>query len=169
MPRCCVILSARFVENRPSIESSALGAKWGSGRVTGYPAVTCEETASSWRQIAPGDNNVGFRLIDTPGLREVQLWATDPAVAQTFPEVSELAIDCRFRDCHHQGEPGCAAVAGVGSGQIDADRLESFPRLRRELDRLDRESDPLLAKQHKSKIKRIMRAQEQQQRRRTKP
>jgi ribosome biogenesis GTPase / thiamine phosphate phosphatase len=111
----------------------------------------------------------GVLLIDTPGLREVQLWATDPAVAQTFPEVSELAIDCRFRDCQHQGEPGCAVVAGVGSGQIDANRLESFHRLRRELDRLDRESDPLLAKQHKSKIKRIMRAQEQQQRRRTKP
>ena len=60
-------------------------------------------------------------------------------------------------------------VAGVGTGQIDADRLESFHRLRRELDRLDRQSNPLLAKQHKSKIKRIMRDQEQQYRRRPKP
>jgi hypothetical protein len=60
-------------------------------------------------------------------------------------------------------------VAGVGTGQIDADRLESFHRLRREVDRLDRQSDPLLAKQYKNKIKRIMRDQEQQQRRSTKP
>jgi ribosome biogenesis GTPase len=111
----------------------------------------------------------GVLLIDTPGLREVQLWATDTVVAQTFPEISELAIDCRFRDCRHQGEPGCAVVAGVGTGQIDADRLESFHCLRRELDRLDRQSDPLLAKRHKSKIKRIMRDQEQEYRRRTKP
>ena len=60
-------------------------------------------------------------------------------------------------------------IAGVGTGQIDADRLESFHRLRRELDRLHQQSDPLLAKQHKGKIKRIMRDQEQQYRRRMKP
>jgi ribosome biogenesis GTPase len=123
--------------------------------------------ATTDRHLVP--LSTGVLLIDTPGLREVQLWATDTAVAQTFPEVSELAINCRFRDCQHQGEPGCAVVAGVGTGQIDADRLESFHRLRREVDRLDRQSDPLLAKQYKNKIKRIMRDQEQQQRRSTKP
>jgi ribosome biogenesis GTPase / thiamine phosphate phosphatase len=111
----------------------------------------------------------GVLLIDTPGLREVQLWASDTAVAQTFPEISELAIHCRFRDCQHEGEPGCAVIAGVATGQIAVDRLDSLRRLRRELDHLDRQSDPLSAMQHKSKIKRIMRAQEQQQRRRTKP
>jgi ribosome biogenesis GTPase / thiamine phosphate phosphatase len=111
----------------------------------------------------------GVLLIDTPGLREVQLWASDKAVAQTFPEISELAIHCRFRDCQHEGEPGCAVIAGIATGQIAVDRLDSLRRLRRELDHLDRQSDPLSAMQHKSKIKRIMRAQEQQQRRRTKP
>jgi hypothetical protein len=60
-------------------------------------------------------------------------------------------------------------VAGLASGQIEADRLDSFRRLRRELEHLDRQSDPLSAMKHKSKIKQIMRAQEQQQRRRTKP
>jgi len=110
----------------------------------------------------------GVLLIDTPGLREVQLWASDTAVAQTFPEISGLAIHCRFRDCQHEGEPGCAVVAGIATGQIDVDRLDSLRRLRRELDHLDRRSDPLSALQYKSKIKRIMRAQEQQQRHRTK-
>jgi ribosome biogenesis GTPase / thiamine phosphate phosphatase len=110
----------------------------------------------------------GVLLIDTPGLREVQLWASDTAVAQTFPEISELAIHCRFRDCQHEGEPGCAVVAGIARGEIAVDRLDSLRRLRRELDYLDRQDDPLSAMQHKSKIKRIMRAQEQQQRRRTK-
>jgi len=111
----------------------------------------------------------GVLVIDTPGLREVQLWASDTAVAQTFPEISGLAINCRFRDCRHNGEPGCAVVAGIGTGQIDADRLDSFHRLRRELDHLNRQRDPLSAMQYKSKIKRVMRAQEQQQRHRTKP
>jgi hypothetical protein len=60
-------------------------------------------------------------------------------------------------------------LAGVGTGKIDARRLDSLRRLRRELDHLDRRADPLSAMQHKNKIKRIMRAQEQQQRRRTKP
>jgi ribosome biogenesis GTPase / thiamine phosphate phosphatase len=111
----------------------------------------------------------GVLLIDTPGLREVQLWARDTAVAQTFPEISELAMHCRFRDCHHQEEPGCAVVAAIATGQIDMDRLDSLRRLRRELDHLDQQSNPLSALQYKSKIKRIMRAQEQQQRHRTKP
>lgn len=111
----------------------------------------------------------GVLLIDTPGLREVQLWASDTAVAQTFPEIFALAIHCRFRDCQHEKEPGCAVVAGISTGQITVDRLDSLRRLRRELDHLDRQSDPLSALQHKSKIKRIMRAQEQEQRRRTKP
>jgi ribosome biogenesis GTPase / thiamine phosphate phosphatase len=111
----------------------------------------------------------GVLLIDTPGLREVQLWASGTAVAQTFPEISELAINCRFRDCQHKGEPGCAVVAGIATGQINANRLASLHRLRRELDHLDRQSDPLSAMRHKGKIKRIMRAHEQQQRRRIKP
>jgi ribosome biogenesis GTPase len=111
----------------------------------------------------------GVLLIDTPGLREVQLWASDTAVAQTFPEIAELAMHCRFRDCHHEEEPGCAVIAGVATGQIGMDRLDSLRRLRRELDHLDRQSNPLSALQYKSKLKRIMRAQEQQQRHRTKP
>lgn len=110
----------------------------------------------------------GVLLIDTPGLREVQLWASDTAVVKTFPEISELAIHCRFRDCQHEAEPGCAVVAGIATGQIDVGRLDSLRRIRRELDHLDRQSDPLLAMQHKSKIKRIMRAQQQRQRGRTK-
>jgi ribosome biogenesis GTPase len=110
----------------------------------------------------------GVLLIDTPGLREVQIWAGDTAVEQTFPEISELAVHCRFRDCRHQGEPGCAVAAGVETGEIDAGRLESLHRLRREQERLERESDPLAASQHKRKLKQVFRAYEKQQRERKK-
>ncbi len=111
----------------------------------------------------------GVLLIDTPGLREVQLWASNTSVEQTFPEISLRAMNCRFRNCQHRGEPGCAVLAGVATGQIDADRLESFHCLRRELEHLDRQSDPLSAMQHKRKLKRIMRAYEKRRRHRPKP
>jgi ribosome biogenesis GTPase / thiamine phosphate phosphatase len=111
----------------------------------------------------------GVLLIDTPGLREVQLWATSRAVEQTFPEISELATQCRFRDCQHTGEPGCAVVAAVETGEIDADRLENLHRLRRELEHLERERDPLTASEYKRKLKTMFRAYEKQQRQRTKP
>jgi len=111
----------------------------------------------------------GVLLIDTPGLREVQLWASSTAVDQTFPEISQLARHCRFRDCQHVGEPGCAVLAGIEAGEIDADRLASLNRLRRELEHLKRERDPLAALEHKGKLKTMFRAYEKRQRHRTKP
>jgi ribosome biogenesis GTPase len=102
----------------------------------------------------------GMLLIDTPGLREVQLWASESSLDQTFPEICSLAMSCRFRDCGHSGEPGCEISAGVADGRIEATRLESFHRLRRELDHLDRQNDPLAAMQHKRKLKGMMRAYE---------
>ena len=100
----------------------------------------------------------GVLVIDTPGLREVQLWASESSLDHTFPEISNLAINCRFRDCRHSGEPECAVIAGIEDGQIEATRLESFHRLRRELEQLDRESNPLAAMQYKRNLKRMMRA-----------
>lgn len=98
----------------------------------------------------------GVLLIDTPGLREVQLWASTTSVEQTFPEILELAANCRFRDCQHQGEPGCAVAAGVERGEIETARVESFHRFHRELEYLDRQSDPLAALEHKRWLKGLL-------------
>jgi ribosome biogenesis GTPase len=106
----------------------------------------------------------GALLIDTPGLREVQLWARDDAVYQTFPEISEFASKCRFRDCQHTIEPGCAVLAGVAEGLIDANRLESLHRLRRELQYLYRQDNPLLAVDEKRRIRQLMRAYQKHKR-----
>lgn len=111
----------------------------------------------------------GALLIDSPGLREVQLWASPDRVAQTFPEISEAAQRCRFRDCQHGGEPGCAVLAGIETGEIEAERVDSLQRMRRELDYLDRQSDPLAAAQYKRKLRQIMRAAEKVLRHRAKP
>lgn len=74
----------------------------------------------------------GWLLIDTPGLREVAAWAAGDAVDEVFDDIFETAAGCRFRDCRHQGEPGCAVREAVDEGAIDADRLENYLKLSRE-------------------------------------
>ena len=68
----------------------------------------------------------GSLLIDMPGLREVQLWAGDEAVDAGFREIQELAAACRFRDCRHSGEPGCAVVnSGLDAARARVSRAKS--------------------------------------------
>ena len=72
----------------------------------------------------------GACLIDTPGLREIQLWAGSDTITAVFDDIAELAVQCRFGDCTHTREPGCAVRDAV-----DAGRLASFHKLQREADR----------------------------------
>jgi ribosome biogenesis GTPase len=78
----------------------------------------------------------GGIIVDTPGMREVQLWADEETGAEqiddTFPEIAELEGLCRFRDCRHEHEPGCAIKEAVESGRITADRYRSYLKLRDE-------------------------------------
>ncbi len=84
----------------------------------------------------------GALVIDTPGLREVQLWAEEESVDAVFEEIEERATRCRFRDCRHENEPGCAVRAALEAGDIDLGRYESWRKLRREVAYLDSRSDP---------------------------
>jgi len=68
-------------------------------------------------------------LIDTPGMRELQLWDSGEAVGETFVDIEARAAGCRFRDCQHRTEPGCAVRAAVDAGEIAGLRLESFHKL----------------------------------------
>ena len=74
----------------------------------------------------------GGLLIDTAGLREFQPWDAASDLDAVFPEVAELAARCRFRDCRHEGEPGCAVQLALGDGSLDARRFEHYLRLKRE-------------------------------------
>ncbi|HET6953110.1 MAG TPA: ribosome small subunit-dependent GTPase A, partial [Acidimicrobiales bacterium] len=74
----------------------------------------------------------GGVLIDTPGLREVGLWADLDAVAATFSDIEDLAAGCRFGDCAHDGEPGCAVTGAVADGTLAAARLDQWRALERE-------------------------------------
>lgn len=75
----------------------------------------------------------GGLLLDTPGMRELGLWNAESGLADVFDDVAALAADCRFGDCRHDREPGCAVLAAVAGGQLPAARLESFHKLEREL------------------------------------
>ena len=76
-------------------------------------------------------------VIDTPGLREIQLWDADSGVGGAFADIESLAERCRFRDCHHDAEPGCAVLEALESGTLEPARLSSFRRVLRELEYLD--------------------------------
>lgn len=76
----------------------------------------------------------GGILIDTPGMRELGLWDSDSAPGDVFPEIADLAEQCRYRDCTHAGEPGCAVMEAVEDGAIDPKRYESWLKLVREMD-----------------------------------
>ena len=83
----------------------------------------------------------GAVLIDTPGMRELGLWNAEEGVEVTFADILELAPGCRYRDCTHQSEPGCAVIAAVESGDLKPERLESFHRLQREIEHTRRRAD----------------------------
>lgn len=83
----------------------------------------------------------GGVLIDTPGMRGLALWDAEEGIEAAFPDIEALATECRFRDCRHEAEPGCAVVNAAESGDLPERRLDSYRRLRREMEELFRRQD----------------------------
>ncbi|MFE9053677.1 ribosome small subunit-dependent GTPase A [Streptomyces mutabilis] len=100
--------------------------------------------------VMPG----GGVLIDTPGLRGVGLWDAGSGVGQVFAEIEELAGDCRFHDCAHESEPGCAVLAAIDSGELPERRLESYRKLMRENQRIVAKTDARLRAEIRKEWKR---------------
>ena len=83
----------------------------------------------------------GLLMIDSPGMRELQLWADAGSADDAFSDIAEIAEGCRFSDCRHQGEPGCAVQAALSEGRLEFRRFENYLELRRELDYLQRKQE----------------------------
>ena len=94
---------------------------------------------TSHRQLVPLPE--GGLVLDTPGMRELQLWDADEGMQAAFADVDALAAQCRFADCAHREEPGCAVRAALAGGTLDVERFESWGKLQRELERLARKQD----------------------------
>ena len=157
----CDALRARLTTGQTSvlIGSSGVGKSTLVNRWMGEEVMATTETredddegrhTTTHRQllVLPG----GGLVIDSPGIRELQLWDVGTAgLEATFSDVEDLAAECKFGDCTHQHEPGCAVLAAVESGTLGADRLQSWRKLQRELLAIAMRHDVLLRKQEAAK------------------
>ena len=95
----------------------------------------------------------GGLVIDTPGIREVQLWVADDGIDEAFEDVTELFLQCKFSDCAHDSEPGCAVRAALEDGTLSAERWDSYLKLQAELAHLDRKLDKRAASEARKRWK----------------
>jgi ribosome biogenesis GTPase / thiamine phosphate phosphatase len=100
----------------------------------------------------------GALLLDTPGMRELQLWADESALEETFADVADLARQCRFSDCAHGSEPGCAVRAALADGTLPEVRWESYRKLQRELRVLALRQDARLRSEARKERRRFARS-----------
>lgn len=100
----------------------------------------------------------GALVIDTPGLREIQLWEAEEGIAQTFSDIEALAARCRFTNCRHQREPGCAVESALAEGSLDPGRLENWHKMLREQAFLERKIDAGAQHEAKQRTKTMHRA-----------
>jgi ribosome biogenesis GTPase len=115
---------------------------------------------TSHRQLlkVPG----GGLIIDTPGLREIQLWAGAEALAEVFVDIEELALRCRFADCQHETEPACAVIGALEAGSLDPSRFASYRKLQRELRAIEVKADVRLQIEERRKWKAIHKSVKEQ-------
>lgn len=100
----------------------------------------------------------GVLVIDTPGMRELQLWSGETGLDLVFDDIAALAADCRFGDCAHAGEPDCAVAEAISCGTLDAERLASWRKLAREIRRAGLQQDAVAAAAEKAKLRSLHKA-----------
>lgn len=100
----------------------------------------------------------GGLIIDTPGMRELQLWDVNEGVRETFEDIEQLAEGCRFNDCRHRNEPGCAVKRAIEEGTMPAARLESYLKLQDELGHLERQQDQRASLEERRRVKALTKA-----------
>jgi ribosome biogenesis GTPase len=99
----------------------------------------------------------GGVVIDTPGMRELQMWADGDSLKESFDDIEALAEACRFRDCAHESEPGCAVKQAVEEGELEGKRITSYKKIKRELDVLAIRKDQRAKLDLKNKQKQLSR------------
>ena len=148
----------------------ALLGESGAGKSTLVNALVADEVAETG-DVRAGDAKgrhtttsrqlhvlaTGGILVDTPGIREVGVFADPDAVAEAFSDVDDLAEGCRFRDCAHDGEPGCAVQSAIDEGTLDADRLGRWRRVEAEAASAAVRADPVASRRKNRQFGRMAR------------
>jgi ribosome biogenesis GTPase len=136
------------------VGKSTLVNRWLGGEVLATQETRADDdeglhtTTSRQLLLLPG----GGMVIDTPGIRELQLGvASDDAFDEAFADVEELAAQCRFNDCEHRTEPGCAVRAALADGTLPGDRFASWQKLQRELRSIQIRTDARLRKEERKR------------------
>ncbi|WP_010098229.1 ribosome small subunit-dependent GTPase A [Ornithinibacillus scapharcae] len=101
----------------------------------------------------------GAMIIDTPGMREIQLWDGEDAIDTTFQDIGALQLECKFSDCTHTNEPGCRVQEAIEDGSLSAERYKSYVKLQREIAFEKRKQDQKAKLEEKSKWKKISKQQ----------
>lgn len=153
------------------VGSSGAGKSTLINRLLGQERMTTREVrASDSRGRHTTTHRELFRLpggclvIDNPGVREIQLWRPDEALPSVFDDIAELARGCRFADCGHTNEPGCAVQAAISESKLDASRLESLRRLEHEAAALERRKDARAQRQHDRELGKLYRTIQREKR-----
>lgn len=97
----------------------------------------------------------GGLLIDTPGMREFQLWGEEATFSHAFADIQALAEQCRFRNCRHTSEKGCAVQAALESGELDPAHWANYQKMQREIAHMETQADPRKAKEKRDQIRQI--------------
>ncbi len=152
---------------RPGVTGALLGSS-GVGKTTMinhllgedlYPTMEVRESDSRGRHATTRRELIilpnGGLLIDTPGMRELQLWSGESGVEEVFDDIARLARECRFRDCTHGTEPGCAIRLALEEGKLDEKRFRSYVKLRKEVAYQSRRIDEGEQRKEKERAKRI--------------
>jgi ribosome biogenesis GTPase len=111
----------------------------------------------------------GGVIIDTPGMRELQLWADEKSLGGSFEDIEDLAAQCRFSDCRHESEPGCAVKAAIEDGGLDAGRFRSYLKLQKEIKFLAVRKDQRARLDERAKWKQIAKWSKQRRKHNDKP
>jgi len=129
------------------------------GRVRGSDRKGRHTTSRRELILLPG----GGAVIDTPGMREIQIWIDEDNPVKVFEDIETLAVECRFADCRHGSEPGCAVRVAIQQGSLDVARFQSYLKLQREFSHLAARQDDKLRLEAKSKRKKLARLIRQRQ------
>lgn len=130
------------------VGSSGAGKSTIINRLLGADILRTEEISAAinkgthtttWRELIVLPQ--GGMVIDTPGLRELQLWVDEDDLSETFTDIADLAVNCRFRNCTHTNEPGCAVLEAIEQGILGMDRLANFRKMKKEVMYLERRRD----------------------------